>query len=143
MDDSDERPDPKPEPGDGPEYHADLAAWLERQDGKELVHATTKALEVPVAEFEGEWIRQMHGVLPSQTIEMPVGYARGTHLKFEIEVRVRDIAIKEIKGELTRVHTFAVEDHKVRLLGAYTADELDPGVGGNAAAGAEEGEDDA
>jgi len=22
--------DPKPQPGDGPEYHADLAAWLER-----------------------------------------------------------------------------------------------------------------
>lgn len=111
----------------------------EEEPSTELVHTTTKSLEVPVAEFEGEWVRHMLGKLPALVIEMPVGYSRGTHLKMEVEVRVRDVAMKEVKGELTREHTFALEE--IKLLGAYSADEMDPGVGGNAAAGAE-GEDD-
>ena len=107
---------------------------------KEVVHKTPKSLEVPVAEFEGEWIRKMTGKLQALTLEMPVGYARGTHLKLELEVRVRDVSIRELKdGALYREHTFALEE--IKLLGAYSADEMDPGVGGSAAVGAEDEEE--
>lgn len=98
----------------------------------ELVHTTPSAVEIPVATFEGEYIRHMVGKLPAISIEMPVGYKKGTHLKLEVEVRVRDVGFPEIKvaGEpvTARVHTLAFED--VKLLGAYTADELDPGIAG-------------
>ena len=32
--------DPKPQPGDGPEYHADLAAWHERHQPKHRKEGT-------------------------------------------------------------------------------------------------------
>ena len=114
----------------------------ERQNLPDVVHKTAQALEVPVAEFEGEFIRTMNGKLPAITLDMPVGYKRGTHLKLELEVRVRDVSVTADKNdELTRVHVFSLEE--VKLLGVYTADELDPGVGGNAAVGAQdEGEED-
>lgn len=98
----------------------------------ELVHTTPSAVEIPVAQFEGEYIRHMMAKLPAISIEMPVGYKKGTHLKLEIEMRVKEVGFPEMKvaGEsvTVRVHTLAFED--VKLLGAYTADELDPGVGG-------------
>ena len=49
----------------------------------EVVH---KTLEIPVAEFEGEYVRLMIGKLPAIQLEMDYGYARGTHLKLELEV---------------------------------------------------------
>lgn len=111
----------------------------DRPNLPDVVRRTTQALEVPVAEFEGEFIRTMNGKLPALSLEMPVGYKRGTHLKLELEVRVRDVSVTADKNdELTRVHVFSLEE--VKLLGAYTADELDPGVGGNAAVGAEDEE---
>lgn len=93
------------------------------------VHRT--AMEIPVAEFEGEYVRLMLGRLPQLTMEMEVGYPRGTHLKLELEVRIKDLSVTEDRrGDLTRVHQFVLEE--VKLLGAYAADELDPGVGGSA-----------
>lgn len=87
--------------------------------------------ELPIVEFEGDLVRQMLGKIPGFEIEMPVGYKRGTHLKFELEVRIRNVAVNEDrKGELSRMHTFALEE--IKLVGAYTADQLDPGVGGSA-----------
>lgn len=103
----------------------------EETPGTELVHAES----LPIVEIEGEIIRTMLGVMPKFEIEMPVGYKRGTHLKFEVEVRVRNFAINEDrKGNLARVHTFALEE--IKLIGAYTADQVDPGVGGSASVGA-------
>jgi len=98
-------------------------------------------LEMPVAEFEGEMVRLMIGKLPGITLEMDYGYARGTHLKLELEVRVRKVSVDEVsvgrnKGDLYREHQFAIEE--ARIVGAYTADQLDPGVGGGLAAGVEE-----
>lgn len=105
----------------------------------DVVHST--ALEVPVAESDGEYIQSFLGKLPAITLDMPVGYRRGTHLKFEVEVRVRGILDDEDrKGNLHRTHTFALEE--VKLIGAYTAEQLDPGVGGSAAVGAEDDEDE-
>lgn len=119
------------------------------EESKELatVEKVHKTVEVPVAEFEGEFIREMVGKIPQIVMEMPVGYARGTHLKLEVEVRVRSVTVDEFKsgpnkGELYREHTLALEE--IKLIGAYAAEELDPGVGGSASAAAvqAEGEDD-
>ena len=95
------------------------------------------AEEIPVAQFEGEFIREMEGKLPAIVLGMPAGYARGTHLKLELEVRVRNVRYEEIvsgpdKGDLKRQHIFAIEE--ATIVGAYTAEELDPGVGGSASA---------
>jgi len=103
------------------------------ESSAELVHATPE--ELAIVEIEGEVIRKMLGKLPGFEIEMPVGYRRNTHLKFELEVRVRNVATNEDrKGELSRMHTFALEE--IKLIGAYTADQLDPGVGGSASVSA-------
>lgn len=107
----------------------------------QVVHS----LEMPVAEFEGEMVRIMHGVVPRSVLEMDYGYRRGTHLKFELELEVLKVSVDEIrsgkqKGELVREHTLKLRE--ARLIGAYTADEVDPGVGGNAAATGHDIEDD-
>jgi hypothetical protein len=104
----------------------------------ELVHQT--AVEIPVAEFEGEMVRLMHGKMPGITLEMDYGYKRDTHLKLEIEVRVRSVTVDEVrsggnKGDLVRIHEFAIEEAKI--LGAYTSEQLDEGVGGSASVGAQ------
>ena len=103
-----------------------------------------RTLELPVAEFEGEMVRLMIGKIPALNLEMEYGYARGTHLKLELEVRCRKVSVDEVssgehKGELFREHTFALEE--ARIVGVYTADEMDPGVGGGLA-GPGEGETD-
>ena len=103
-------------------------------------------LEIPVAEFEGEYVRTMLGKIPATTLEnMDYGYPRGTHLKMELEVVVRKVSIDEVasgknKGDLFRMHEFKVKE--VVIVGAYTADELDPGVGGGLAATGHDVEDE-
>lgn len=102
------------------------------------VHST--AVTLPVAEFEGEMVRIMHGKLPGIVLEMDYGYKRDTHLKLEIEVRVRSVTVDEMragktKGDLVRIHEFAIEEAKI--IGAYTADEMEQGVGGSASVAAQ------
>jgi hypothetical protein len=109
------------------------------------VPAKVHALEIPVAEFEGEYVRNMLGKIPGITLEMDYGYARGTHLKLELEVRVRKVAVDEVahgknKGDLFRLHEFVIEEAKI--LGAYTAEQADPGVGGGLAATGNDIEDE-
>jgi hypothetical protein len=103
-----------------------------------VVHST--AVSLPVAEFEGEMVRIMHGKLPGLTLEMDYGYRRDTHIKVELELRVRSVTVDEVrsgknKGDLVRVHEFALEEAKI--LGAYTAEELEQGVGGSASVAAQ------
>lgn len=106
----------------------------------DVVHQTPSAVEVPVATHEGEYIQTFIGKVPAITLEMPVGYMRGTHLKFEVEVRVRGVSYDEDrKGNLFAEHKLALEE--VKLIGAYTAEQLDPGTGGSASVAAA-GEDD-
>lgn len=100
---------------------------------------------IPVAEFEGEYVRHMLGKLPGITLAMDYGYPRGTHLKLELEVRVRSVVVDEMKGkkdagDLSRLHNFTIEEAKI--IGAYTAADLDPGVGGSAAATGNDIEDE-
>lgn len=90
-----------------------------------------------IDQFEGDFIRQFEGKLPGLTMVMPEGYARNTHLKLMVEVRVRNVGYKELKsGELVRDHALVLEN--IELVGAFRPEDLDPGVGGSAAANADE-----
>lgn len=96
---------------------------------------------MPVMEFEGSFIRHMEGKLPALVLDMPEGYQRGTHLKMNVEVRIRHVLFNENKdGDLVRQHVFAIED--VQLTEAFdpaTRPESSS-VGGNSA-GDDEPED--
>lgn len=75
---------------------------------------------MPVAEFEGEMVRQMEGKLPALTLDMPEGYRRNTHIRMNLEVRVRHVDhIEDSRGDLVRRHMFAIED-------AQMIDAFDP-----------------
>lgn len=102
---------------------------------------TAVAEAIPVSVFEGEYVRVMKGLLPALTLEMEAGYARGTHLQLMVEVRVRDVNFKEVqRGDLARIHSFALE--QIQLIGAFTAEQADPGVGGSLAGGRNEDDDE-
>lgn len=87
---------------------------------------------IPVAEFEGEFIRAFEAKLPAITLDMPVGYPRGTHLQLGVEVRVRYVNFPEDKhGDLVRQHTLALEE--ITLLDAFDPASRPSNVGGNSA----------
>jgi hypothetical protein len=92
---------------------------------------------IPVAQFEGEFVREMEGKLPAITLAMAEGYPRGTIIRMQIEVRVRNIHYDEIKtkehrGELIRQHLFALES--AQLVAAFSPEEDHTGAGGGASA---------
>lgn len=92
---------------------------------------------IPVAEFEGEFVRKFEGKLPQLALEMPVGYPRGTHLTMELEVRVRNVHYDEDRrGDLVRMHAFVLEE--VKLRDAFDPATRPDNVGGNLASDAEE-----
>lgn len=98
-----------------------------------------------IDQFEGEYVRVMRGKLPSITLDMEQGFPRGTHLKLQVEARVRyvnypEATDKDHKGELVREHHLTIEE--VSLASAMSADEADPGVGGSAGAPKIEERDD-
>jgi len=104
-----------------------------REEGcvSEMDERPQSAEPIPVLEFEGEYVRIMEGKLPAITLEMPEGYARNTHLRLDVEVRIRNVHYDETgKGDLKRIHLLALEE--VRLASAHAAGELDAGVGGSA-----------
>lgn len=70
-------------------------------DETQLTHNPT----IHVAEFEGGYVTQMRGKIPAITIPMGDGYRRGTHIRLQVEVRVRNVRYEELKnGELLRDH---------------------------------------
>lgn len=86
-------------------------------------------------DFDGTPIASIEARLPAFVVEMPQGYKRGTHLKLEIEYRVRSVRYEENrKGELTHQMVLAVEEvelktiirpeEEVTLLGAIESDGL-------------------
>lgn len=88
---------------------------------------------IVVAEHEGEYVRVMRGKLPAINLEMEEGYVRNTHLKMELEVRIRNVHYDEItsgkdKGDLVRQHNFALES--ASIVGAMTPEQAEQGVGG-------------
>lgn len=111
-----------------------------------VVHKT--ALEMPIAEMEGEMVRLFIGKVPALNLQMEYGYARGAHLKLELDLRCRKYSVDEMpsganKGELYREHVFEIVE--ANIVGVYTQEEIDAadgaGVGGSLAAGAEQDDD--
>lgn len=97
-----------------------------------------------IDQFEGDYVRIMRGKIPAITLDMPEGFPRGTHVRLEVEARVRNVGYQEAtdkdhKGELVREHSFAIVE--VALAGALSAEEADPGVGGSASRQIEERDD--
>lgn len=113
---------------------------------QQVVHS----LQMPVVDFEGEMIRIMHGKIPALTLAMDYGYRRGTHVKLELELEVIGISVGEVKtnsknsehrkGDLIREHTFALREAKI--VGVYSAEQADLGVGGGLAATGHDIEDE-
>lgn len=88
---------------------------------------------IAVAKFEGEYVTSMLAKLPAVSMEMVEGYARGTHLRLMLEVRVKNVRYEEDrKGGLCRQHIFGLES--VQLVSAFAPEEADDGVGGSASA---------
>lgn len=111
------------------------------EETPEATSETEQVVEYKPAEpilidkHDGEFVRLFEGKLPAINMVMEEGYVRNTHLKLMVEVRVRGSNYVEQKnGELIRQHTFALEG--VELVGAYSPEQLDPGVGGSASAAA-------
>ena len=84
-----------------------------------------------IEKFEGDFITEMEGRLPSISMEMLESYARGTHLRLNIEVRVKSVRYEENrKGDLVRQHVFALES--VQLVSSFQPEEAADDVGGSA-----------
>lgn len=108
-------------------------------DSGELVDQPAQSL--PVAVFEGTPITQMDAILPRMVIEMPEGYRRGTHLRLNVEVRIKSVRYDEDRrGDLVRQHVLAIEG--VELVSAFQPEQVHDDVGGSASAQAvpDEGE---
>jgi len=66
-------------------------------------------------DFDGSPIESVEAKLPSFIVELPEGYRRGTHLKMEIEFRVRSVRYEENrKGELIQQLILAVEEIELK-----------------------------
>jgi hypothetical protein len=87
---------------------------------------------IPVAEFEGEFVRFFESKLPALSLDMAVGYPRGTHIVLEVETRVRNVSyIEDKNGDLIRMHVLTLEE--VREKEAFDPANRPTNVGGNSA----------
>jgi hypothetical protein len=83
--------------------------------------------------FEGESVSEIEGKLPAVVMAMDEGYSRGTVLRLQVEVHVRNVRHEENRdGELVRQHVFALDG--VQLVAAYRPAEARDDVGGSASA---------
>lgn len=97
----------------------------------------TEKVAEPIAtlSFEGIPVTGIEGTLPSVQLDMPEGYPVGTHLRFEVEVRIANVHHDEGKGrkraDFIRRHVFAVEE--VTLKAAFIPGEAASAPLGNLA----------
>lgn len=118
--------EPSPEELDA--GYAELAKDPERQG---LHMRQEQAAPVP-ASFEGDVISAMEGRMAPIVFDMPEGYARGTILRMEVEVRIKNVRYEEDrKGQLIRQHVLVLET--IALKAAYQPHEAVEPVGGSAA----------
>lgn len=119
----------------------ELGAWGQGEEMNENMDERQNPEEVPVEpvtalSFEGIPVTGVEGVIPSIPLEMPDGYPIGTHLRFEVEVRVANVRYEEgkgrKKGDFIRKHIFATE--AVTLTDAFV-----PGEGATAPMGSAAG----
>lgn len=109
------------------------------------LHEGEKPVEPILAQtFEGNVVTKMEGVLPMVTLEMPEGYPTGTHLRFEVEVRVANVRFEEGKGrhaaDFSRKHVLVTEG--IQLTAAFIPSELDTATEGSASSAADLVQDD-
>jgi len=109
------------------------------------LHEGEKPVEPILAQtFEGNVVTKMEAVIPMVTLDMPEGYPVGTHLRFEVEVRVGNVRFEEGKGrhkaEYSRKHVLSTES--VQLTAAFLPSELDTATYGTAAGVADLVEDE-
>lgn len=105
--------------------------------GAELQVQSQSVESIPVTVFEGDVVTDMEGRLPAITIDMAEGYLRNTHLRMEVEVRVKNVRYEEgPRGDLRRVHVFALE--AVALKVAFRAEDAAGIVTGSASGQAEQ-----
>lgn len=84
--------------------------------------------------FEGSPIVDHVGRIPAVSVECPEGYARGTVLKLNVEVRVRSVRMEEDKnGDVVRQVIFAVEDLSIDSV--ITPEQLSQSLVGGTASG--------
>lgn len=84
-----------------------------------------------VTMFEGAVVAEMEARLPAMTLALEESYTRGTHLRFEIEFRVKDVRHNENRdGDLVRHHALALET--VTLRAAFQPEDRNEPVGGSA-----------
>ncbi len=90
---------------------------------------------IAAIQFEGVNVVDMEGKVPAFVLDMAEGYLRGTHVRLELELRVKGVNYVEGKrGEVHRQHVFSVE--AVEIKSAFDPNEAVDTVGGSAAAGA-------
>lgn len=106
----------------------------ERPESPTLIEpGETAATAIAGFEFEGDLVTDMEGRIPALTLEMPEGYPRGTHVRMQVELRVKSVRYDENrKGDLVRVHVFALEE--AQLVAAFNPADAASTVGGSASA---------
>lgn len=94
------------------------------------------AREEPVRtlhEFEGDVVTGVTGKFPALSIDLVEGYTKGTHLRLEVEVRVKNVQYNEDRhGNTIRQHVFSIESAQVKS--AFRPEDVRDDVGGSASA---------
>jgi hypothetical protein len=66
-------------------------------------------------DFDGSPITSVEAKLPTFIVELPQGYRRGTHLRMEMDFRIRSVRYEENrKGELVQQLILAVEEVELK-----------------------------
>lgn len=94
---------------------------------------TTEENQQFVGEFEKAAVMGVSGRLPALTMDLAEGYTLNTHLRLELEVRVKGVRYEEDRrGNMTRQHIFAIET--VNLKSAFRPEDARDDIGGSASA---------
>lgn len=99
-------------------------------DYESETESSREVVPLTEVEFEGEFVTKMEGKLPQLMLHMNGGYPRGTHLRLEVEVRVKGVVYHETKADFVRQHSLVVES--IALRSAYDPATAADTVGGSA-----------
>lgn len=110
----------------------------EIEQSSEIVEAEIVMAETIV--FEGDAVTDVEARLPAITLALGSSYPRNTHIRFNIEVRVKGVHVDETKNGLTRQHVLAYES--VELVTAFDPAEAADTLGGSATSSAQQSEED-
>lgn len=121
-----------------------LRASEGEQPGTELAHPEIVDAELvvpaqPVMTFEGEYITDMEARVPAFSFPLESGYERNTHIRLNLEVRVKSISHDEQRGgDVLRKHVCVIE--AAHMVVAYKPEDAGGNdIGGSASANATPG----